>query len=337
MAGPSPYNRKLKARNDRRKARAARGGRTPSEAALGRSMAAAGNRVSKSNRRATAPPSTRTFKSERKPVRARRVTPKLAEPPKLPGILGDAQEAVQDFLSDRDTDARKAVTTALNELEKDQRRSERIMNDPNASLLAKGVAFVGSPENPIGPGKVSSPLTRGVKARRLIGGKASRAAVNTARNPKRAATKAREGGERAKQKAKRTFKRVGSQAKTGEGRKGLAKGAARGAGRGAKATGRAVVRKGARSKVAPAAAAVVVADDQGLVEGNKAIKGAANVIRGRVDALSPINPEGQFDPLGFGDDTKDSPLGRSLATTARFIPGAIAGVASGVAAGADTT
>ena len=51
MPGPSKHNRRLKAKNDRRKKQRAAGGRTPSEAALGRSMAAAGLPVSKSNQR----------------------------------------------------------------------------------------------------------------------------------------------------------------------------------------------------------------------------------------------------------------------------------------------
>lgn len=336
MPGPSRYNRQLKAKNDRKKARAARGGRTPSEAAFGRSMRASGRKVSRTNTRATAPPSTRTFSAPRSPRRARR-TLSTAQPPGLPGPLGDAQRAAQDFLEDRDQDVRSAVRTVLSELDQDQRRSERILNDPDASLLAKGVAFVGTPQNPIGPGKVSSPLTRGVKVRSLIGGRGAKAAVKAAKNPRRAAQKAREGGERARTKAKRRVKQVGQQSKTRKGRQQLAAGAAKGAGRGAKATGKAVVRRGAKSKVAPAAGAVVLADDQGLAEGNKTVEGAANVIRGRVDALNPMNPDGKFDPLGFGDDAEDSPLGRSLATTARFIPGAIAGIASGVGAGAETT
>lgn len=51
MPGPSRYNRRLKAKNDRKKAQASKGGRTPSEAGLARSMAASGKRVSRSNRR----------------------------------------------------------------------------------------------------------------------------------------------------------------------------------------------------------------------------------------------------------------------------------------------
>ena len=69
MPGPSRYNRKLKARNDRAKQRAA-GGRTPSEAALGRSMAASGWAVSKSNRRVGS--GYRPPKSVPKPSKARR-------------------------------------------------------------------------------------------------------------------------------------------------------------------------------------------------------------------------------------------------------------------------
>ena len=174
MPGPSRYNRRLKARNDRRKARASRGGRTPSEAALGRSMRAGGNRVSRTNTRATAPPSTRTFSSPRSPKakRAKR-TGGLAEPPELPGFLGDAQEAAQDFLEDRERNVRTAVQTVLGELEKDQRRNKRVMNDPEATPLAKGLAFIGSAENPIGPGKVTTSAARigkgGIAVRRLLG------------------------------------------------------------------------------------------------------------------------------------------------------------------------
>lgn len=51
MPGPSRYNRRLKKKNDRRSRARSAGGRTPSEAGLGRSMAAQGNAVSRSNQR----------------------------------------------------------------------------------------------------------------------------------------------------------------------------------------------------------------------------------------------------------------------------------------------
>jgi len=75
VAGPSRYNRKLKAKNDRRKARASRGGRTASEAGLGRSMAASGRKVSRTNR-AAGKPIRSLPKSGRSPVRVARVTPR---------------------------------------------------------------------------------------------------------------------------------------------------------------------------------------------------------------------------------------------------------------------
>jgi len=262
--------------------------------------------------------------------------------------LGDAQRYAADRLEDAERGIRSAASTVVRELDEDQRRSDRILNDPDSSALSKVVAFVGSPENPVGPGKVASPLTRvrgatiakqATKGSKTVRGAkaASRAIRNPGKSGRSAASKAKAGGEKATTKAKRVAKRVANQSKTPKGRKRLAANTAKGTGRGAAKAGKAVVRRGGRSKVVPAAGAVVLADEQGLVEGNKTIKDAANVIRGRVDALNPVNEEGKFDPLGFGEDSKDSPLGRSLTTTARFIPGAAAGIASGVAAGADST
>ena len=86
MPGPSRYNRKLKARNDRRQA-ASGGGRTPSEAGLGKSMAASGYRVSKTNTTASAP----------RPRRAR--APKAPKASQAPGpkVGQGAERAIQNL------------------------------------------------------------------------------------------------------------------------------------------------------------------------------------------------------------------------------------------------
>jgi len=110
MAGPSPYNRKLKARNDRRKARS-RGGRTASEAGLGKSMAASGKPVSRTNQRVPSPAQTRSPAA----VRVKR------NPLATPEVEGAVQRLRQKFstsmkvnerrgeVRERETDLRDAA------------------------------------------------------------------------------------------------------------------------------------------------------------------------------------------------------------------------------------
>lgn len=316
----------------RKKKRAFRGGRTPSEAGLARSMKASGRAVSKTNLKATAPA---TYKQGRRTRRARR-NAGLAKPPDLSGVPGD----IQDFLRGIDRGSTKTISqgiqTALRELDKDAARNQRIYQNPDAPILKRALAFLSSEQNPVGPGMVRGPASGTLRAalKTTKTARALRAARTPIRSTRGAAAKAKEGGERVGKKARGAVRTTSKKAKTKAGRRDLARGAARGAGRGAKATGKTAAKRAAKSKVAPAAAAVLIADEQNLAGDNKTVRGAANVVRGRLDALNPMDPKGNFEPFGFGPDSQDSPLGRSIYTTSRFIPGAIAGIAKGVGAGA---
>lgn len=339
MPGPSRYNRKLKAKNDRKAARSSSGGlRSKQGQTLSSSTPKLGSSGSGSTKaRVTARPSTRTFSTGRGSRKARR-TNNLAQPPDLPGFLGDAQEAAQSFLNDRERDVREGARSFLAELDKEEAQKRRTLQDPNASVAERLFAFATSGGNPVGPGMLKGPASGTLRAALSTTrtARSLRAASTPVKSTRNAASKARQGGQKATQAVGRKARRIKNQAKTPKGRKQLAKDTAKGAGRAAKATGKGAVKRAGKSKVAPAAAAVVFADEQGLAGDNKTVKGAANVIQGRIDALNPMNPEGNFDPLPFGPDSQDSPLGRSIYTTGRFIPGAIAGVAKGVGAGAET-
>lgn len=296
MAGPSPYNRKLKAKNDRRKARAARGGRTPSEAALGRSMAAAGNRVSKSNQRATAPPSTRTFKSERKPVRAKRVTPapvSRRNPPANAG--GGGLDEIVDKVVDVATTPIAPTTANLSTSERAELATFAIPGVGVAGKASKVPKVVSAVKKVLGAGSKGKPkpiLPKPPKAKP---------------KPRPKKKKARRKPERKPSKTGGTVRRVGG----------------------------VVTRTPKRNPIITAAAASVAADEAGV--GGEITRRAADSTRGVVDALNPMNAEGKFDPLWFGEDSKDSPLGRTAGTTFRAVPGAIAGLAQIPAAAAETT
>lgn len=214
--------------------------------------------------------------------------------------MGDVQDAARSFLEDRDENVRTGARAVLRELEEDQRRSKRILNDPDASPVAKAVAFLGQPENPVGFSKISTPLTKvgrgGVPVTKLIGGNKIRAAGKAVKNParssKEAATKARDSTRKTTQSVKKKARRIKQQSKTNKGRKQLAAGAVRGAGRGAATTGKAAIRRGAKSKALPAGATVVIADEAGIDPNNEVVKKGSALVKGAVAA--PINSPGQY-------------------------------------------
>lgn len=288
MAGPSPYNRKLKARNDRRKARAARGGRTPSEAALGRSMAAAGNRVSKSNRRATAPPSTRTFKSERKPVRARRT-------------------------SSVDPALRPNAVTGLSE---EAQRKTRIVGEDGRELstLAKAgqIAEVGSALVPVGGGVGTVgrlAFVTGRAAPKAV--RAAGAGAKAASTPVKTGSKVKKALKTAPGKTKKKAVQAGKKAK----RNVKALGTKKGAGRAAKGAAKAPVKVARRNPAVATGAYTVTADEAGV--NDPLTRTIAADTRGIIDAV---------------DSTSDAL--KTAETTARAVPGALAGVAAlGLAGG----
>ena len=303
MPGPSRYNRKLKAKNDRKRARASRGGRTPSEAALGRSMAAAGNRVSRSNRRATAPPSTRTFKSERKPVRARRTRPR---PGGLEGtinnLLSEAEDRVDDaerLVSGGAKAVAKVATTPIAPTTANLSLGER------AELSTFAIPGVGV-------------ASKASKVPKVVGAAKKVLGIGSKKKPKPILPKPPKA--RPKPKPKK--------------RKGRQKPEPSKPRKVAKRVGKTVANTPKRNPIITAGAAAVAADEAGV--GGEVTRRAANTTRGVVDSLNPMNAEGKFDPFWFGPDSKDSPLGRTTGTTFRAIPGAIAGLGKGVGAVANT-
>jgi hypothetical protein len=328
MAGPSPYNRKLKAKNDRRKARAAKGGRTPSEAGLAKSMAASGNKVSKSNQRVGAPRTKPNFGTPRSPRKARRSTTRVrtAQPPKLPGILGDAQDAVRD--------ADKAVAGFVR---------DRLNETPKVDFLPESVER--SIDSAVGDG--DGQLTT---AERLdiapIGAAAGLTAVKTgAKIAGRVASRkaAKEGGEKTvkktvRQKAKEAPKKVADSTKKKARRVKDAPGklkTSEGRREAGKKVGKGVARTPRRNPVLSTGAASVAADEAGV--GGEVTRRVADSTKGVIDALNPVNDEGKVDlNLWSGADSKDSPLGRTTETTLRAVPGAIAGLAQVPAAAAET-
>lgn len=297
MPGPSRYNRQLKAKNDRKKARAARGGRTPSEAAFGRSMAASGKRVSKSNQRATAPPGKRTFSTPRSPRRAKRVS----QPSGVERAVGSVLEDIGETASSGIKTAARVATTPIAPTTANLSTGERA---ELATFAIPGVGVAGK----------ASKLPKVVGAAKKVLGIGSKGKPRPILpKPPRAKPKPRP-----KRKARRKPERKPS--KTGNA---------------ARKVGGAVARTPKRNPVVTAAAASVAADEAGV--GGEVTRRAANATRGVVDALNPINAEGKFDPLWFGEDSEDSPLGRTAGTTLRAIPGAIAGLAQIPAAAAETT
>ena len=284
MAGPSRYNRKLKAKNDRKKARASRGGRTPSEAALGRSMAAAGNRVSRSNRRATAPRTTPRFGPERKPStrtfskgRKARRTSTLAKPPKLPGVLGDIQEAVSgadeaatrfvsrelskapkvDVLPDR---VEEALDKVLGDDDGRLSYAERLVNAPTGVGLGLTAARTA--------GKIGTRV-----ATRQAGGTAAKQGTKKTvrRRAKDATRKTKDKPRNVIKKAKRTGKKLRTKEGRGE-------------------VGKQVAKTPIRRPLPTTAAYTVGADKAGF--DGEATKRASALVEGAVAA--PINSPGKY-------------------------------------------
>ena len=314
MAGPSRYNRKLKAKNDRKKARASRGGRTPSEAALGRSMAAAGRKVSRSNRRATAPrttpkfgperkPSTRTFSGGRSPRRARRTSStRLTQSPasrRNPPRAADGGGL--DDIVDR---AVEIATTPIAPITGDLSLGER------AELATTAVPGVGWVSKASKVPKVAG----AVKKVLGIGSKTKKPKPILPKPPK--------------SKPKPTPKKRKAR------RKNKPKGRTK-AGNAARTVGGVVARTPKRNPIITAAGAAVAADEAGI--GGEVTRRAADSTRGVIDALNPVNEDGKVDvKLWSGADSKDSPLGRTTETTLRAVPGAIAGLAQIPAAAGET-
>lgn len=326
MAAPSPYNRKLKAKNDRRKARAARGGRTPSEAGLAKSMAASGKKVSKSNQRVGAPATTPKFG---KPRKARRST---VDPALRPNAVTGLSERTQRSTKVTRTSPREVVNaldTAKKFIEGMGAQSARVVTDPN-STAADRIAALAPPAGPgaaTGAGNAAKlaqqlerTLSRTAKVNKAR--KAAQAVKTPKKTTKKAADKAKGGASNTRKKATRLKQKA---AQPG-GKTQIAKDTARATGRGAGKVAKGAGSKAANSRALPLASSPVIADEAGL--SGEAVDKAANVTRGVVDALNPVNEDGKVDlKLWSGADSKDSPLGRTTETTLRAVPGAIAGLA----------
>lgn len=305
MPGPSRYNRKLKAKNDRRKAAAARGGRTPSEAGLAKSMAASGRKVSKSNQRVGAPATTPKFGTPRK---ARRSS---VDPALRPNSVTGLSERGQSSRVNRTTpgDVADALRYARDIVEGMGAESARIATDPNSTVADRAVAIL--PPVSTGAGvKVGSGL-RSAKELAKLERTAERAAkIRKARKvagavktpkttAKKAANSAKSKASGAGNKAKRTadtLKQPGGKAKVA---KGAAKATARGAGKAVKGAG----NKAVNSRALPLAAAPVIGDEAGL-SGEAFDKGSA-LVKGAVAA--PVK-----DPVKYTATTGRGVLGMGV-------------------------
>jgi len=264
MAGPSRYNRKLKAKNDRRRARASRGGRTASEAGLGRSMAASGRRVSRTNR-AAGKPIRSLPKSGRSPV-VRRARRKPRSSPIAP------LKSAADFAGDKASDVAKSVgklaTTPV------APGTGRLTTSQRADLA--GLAVPGG----------AGIITKAPKARKLPG-LVSRAAKSlgiggkkpkpiTAKPPKPKGKKGPTPTKRKQRKPTAAARRRERKAKT----RAKAKG-------GAKRAGRAAARTPQRNPVLTTGAAAVAADRAGV--GGGVIEQVSKDVRGTAEAFAPKN------------------------------------------------
>ena len=265
-------------------------------------MAAAGNRVSKSNRRATAPPSTRTFKSERKPVRARVTRP-------------DYDSMTLDELArQRDLPKKYRATAQLAAKAPDidrVRRTQKIVGEDGRELsrleFAGQLAEVGSAAIPVGGGVAIGARALGLAGRTVPKGvRGVVAGTKAASKPGKTAKRIKEGAKAApgkvKNKARAGAQKAKRTATTKEGR--------RQAGR---AAVRAPVKVARRSPVVATGAYTVAADEAGL--DNPIIDQVATDVRGTAKAFS-------------GDN-----IGTTLDTTGRSVPGFITGIAKPVVAG----
>lgn len=306
MPGPSRYNRQLKAKNDRRKARAAKGGRTPSEAGLGESMAAAGNKVSSSNRRVGAPATKPKFGKPRKARRTGRpdydsmTLDELARQPNLPKKYREAAglaAARPDY--DRVKDTQRMVGEdgePLSRLEVAGQLAEvgSLVIPTGGSLAAAGRILATT-------GRTAPKVARGASAaaKAAQSGKAGSKVKNAVKAaPKKTAKRVKGAGQKAKNEAK-------------------ALGTKKGAARAARGAAKAPV-KVARSNPAVATGAYSVAADKAGV-GDPVTRTIAADTRGIVDAVD-----------SWDDFVKTSE------TTARAVPGIFAGVAAAGLAGGIT-
>lgn len=301
MAAPSRYNRQLKAKNDRRKARASRGPQ-PGSAAYAREAAKRGGGYDKDgNRRIVKSPVT-VRPSTRTPQRARRTsTTQLTQSPasrRNPPKAADGGGL--DDIVDR---AVEIATTPIAPVTGNLSLGERA---ELASTAVPGVGWVSK----------ASKLPKAVGAAKKVLGIGSKTKKPKPILPKPPKTKPKPAPKKRKARRKPKPKprtKAGSAART---------------------VGGVVARTPKRNPIITAAAAAVAADEAGI--GGEVTRRVADDTRGVVDALNPMNAEGKFDPLWFGEDSKDSPLGRTAGTTLRAVPGAIAGLAQIPAAAGET-
>lgn len=301
MAGPSPYNRKLKAKNDRRKARAARGGRTPSEAGLAQSMAAAGNKVSKSNQRVGAPATKPKFGKPRKARRTGRpdydsmTLDELARQPNLPERYREAAGLAAVRPDYETLDKMKVVGEDGKELTRLELAGQ--VGEVGSMLIPVG-GGLGAAAKIIGTaGRAAPKVVRGANTAAKVaksgkGGSTVKKALKAA--PGKAKGKAVQTGK----KAKRNTKKLGTKA-------------------GAKGAAKAPLRVARKNPAIATGAYAMAADKAG--------------------ASDPITRTVAADARGIVDAV-DSPsdLLKTAETTARVIPGSIAGLGAAVGAGAET-
>lgn len=311
MPGPSRYNRKLKRKNDRRSARASRGGRTRSEAGLARSTAASGRRVSRTNRAAGRP--IRSLpKSGRSPVRIDRAKRRK---PSYGSMTLSELSAQRKVPRKYRTAAKSASTRSLSPA---KQRASRVVGEDGRDLTAIqkiGQAAEIASLAPVGGGV-------GLATRGLILGagrvapravRVGKVASKAAKNPGRAGTRAKQAVKKAPGKAKRKVKAKGKKAKRQVKQLKTKKGAARAA----KGAAKAPVRVARKNPALATGAYAVAADKTGT--NNPVIKTAAADVRGVLDAVDSTS-----DALETGK------------TTLRAAPGILTGIGQALGAGGIT-
>jgi len=267
-------------------------------------MAASGRKVSRTNQAAGKPIRSLPKSGPSPVVRRAQLKPRSSLPVK-------PLDNAADFVG-------KAVGAAAKAIQEDGRRAAQVAKDPKAPaperLLAQAAPITPGGTAVRGASLGAKSALRGVFARTgesvtvKAGKKTADAAKKVKNNPKPLRKQAADAAKKTKKKAKRTA----GKAKTSEGRKQLGKDAAKATGRGAKGAAKGTAKAVARSKTPPAAVGIVGAND--LSGGNNEISRVlSDDIKGTVDAVVD-------DPVKTG------------VTTARVIPGAIAGL--GKAAGA---
>lgn len=311
MPGPSRYNRKLKRKNDRRSARASRGGRTRSEAGLARSTAASGRRVSRTNRAAGRP--IRSLpKSGRSPVRIDRAKRRK---PSYGSMTLSELSAQRKVPRKYRTAAKSASTRSLSPA---KQRASRVVGEDGRDLTAIqkiGQAAEIASLAPVGGGV-------GLATRGLILGagrvapravRVGKVASKAAKNPGKASTRVKQAVKKAPGRTKRKVKAKGKKAKRQVKQLKTKKGAARAA----KGAAKAPVRVARKNPALATGAYAVAADKTGA--SNPVVKQLATDVRGIADAV-------------------DSPsdVVKTGKTTGRAALGALAGAGALIGAGAIT-